>query len=593
MAVSAIAGLHGTPVRLEPTTDLSTRTILSVARSVVGDLDLSAVLNHVLDAARKLTGARYAALGVLNEERTELAQFLTLGIDEDARREIGPLPKGRGVLGELIERPAPLRLADVGSHPRSYGFPVGHPPMRSFLGTPILIAGQPFGNLYLTDKQDGTDFSEADEEALVLLADFAGVAIDHARRYTGVEARRQELQQTVNALDATMQIARALGGETDLTTILELVAKRGRALVSARALVIELKREDELVVAAGAGELPSGLIGQRLGLQDTVAARAIATRKPQRISDELNRVRFEHHGLGRFGLQAGDALVVPLIFRDEAYGVMVAVGQLDKNQQFSDEQEQLLEAFAASAATAVATAESVATERLRQGVAAAEAERARWARELHDETLQGLASLRLGLGAARRAGDAETMGNAIGQAMEQLESDIANLRALITELRPAALDELGLASAITALAERMEGTGLNVDVSLDLAHEAGRTPNRLTAELETTIYRIVQEALTNAAKHSQSQRASVAIVEDASLVQATVRDEGQGFDRNRKNAGFGLAGMQERAALLDGRLTVESAAGQGTTVTATLPARHQGSDPKPSDQPPAARAGEG
>ena len=178
------------------------------------------MLEHVLQSARELTGARYAAMGVLDETDT-------------ARRRIGSLPTGRGVLGELISDPVPLRLASVGQHPRSYGFPAGHPAMETFLGVPLLVAGRPYGNLYLTDKQGGGGFTDADEEALVLLAEFAGVAIDHARRVSGLESRRGELQQTVAALDAMVQISHAVGGQTDITAVLELVAKRGRALVSA------------------------------------------------------------------------------------------------------------------------------------------------------------------------------------------------------------------------------------------------------------------------------------------------------------------------------------------------------------------------
>jgi signal transduction histidine kinase len=555
--------------------------VLSVARVLLEDLDLEVVLKRVLESARELTGARFAALGVLDESRTELARFLTLGIDEATRQRIGPLPRGRGVLGELILNPVPLRLADVGRHPHSYGFPVGHPAMRSFLGVPIVVAGQPFGNLYLADKQEAVGFDQDDEEAAVLLADFAGVAIDHARRYTRAEDQRVELQRTVGALDATIQIARALGGETDLGAILELVAKRGRALVSARALVIELTHGDELVIAAGAGELPGDLVGQRVSVTDTVASAALRAGETQRLAEGLNRRRFEQHGLGHLGLRANDGLVVPLIFRNQAYGVLVAVDQLDTGE-FTAEHQRLLESFAVSAATAVATAQSVADERRHQRLAAAEAERTRWARELHDETLQSLGSLRLMLAAAQRAGQPEAMFAANRQAISQLESDIANLRALITELRPAALDQLGTEAAINALADRLRRTGLELDVSLDLAYEHGRAAERHTPELETAIYRIIQEALGNATTHGHARRATVLVTEDHSTVCVTIRDDGGGFDPAQQTAGFGLLGMRERAELLDGRLSIESAPGQGATITTQLPAHRRG-DQRPSD----------
>ncbi len=561
--------------------DQATRAVLSVARIVLEDLDLEVVLERALASARELTGARFAALGVLDESRTQLAQFHTLGIDEATRQRIGSLPTGRGVLGELIQNPRPLRLANVGLHPQSYGFPVGHPPMRSFLGVPIVVAGQPFGNLYLTDKQDAVEFDQHDEEAAVLLADFAGVAIDHARRYTRAEGQRLELQRTVGALDATIQIARALGGETDLRTILKLVAKRGRALVSARAVVIELQRGEELVVAAAAGELPMDLVGQRVGLADTVASAALRAGETQRLAEGLNRKRFEQHGLGHLGVRANAGLVVPLVFRNHAYGVLVAIDQLDTGE-FTAEHQRLLESFAASAATAVATAQSAADQRTHQRLAAAEAERTRWARELHDETLQSLGNLRLMLAAARRNGKPEAMLRANTQAISQLESDIANLRALIADLRPAALDRLGIEAAINALADRLRRTGLELDVSLDLAYEHGRASERLTPELETALYRIIQEALGNAIKHGHARRAVVEVIEDGRMVCVTVRDDGEGFDPAKQTGGFGLLGIRERAELHDGSVSVDSAPGQGATITANLPVARRG-DERTSD----------
>jgi signal transduction histidine kinase len=554
--------------------DQATRGILKVARSVLEQLDIELVLKRVLDEARALTGARYAALGVLDNSRAQLGRFLTLGIDEHTRRLIGPLPTGRGVLGELIRTPAPLRVGDVGTHPYSYGFPVGHPPMSSFLGVPIQVDGQPYGNLYLTEKEDAAEFSEEDEEAAMLLADFAGLAIDHARRFSGSEAKRAQLQQTVHALDATIQIARALGGETDLAAILQLVAKRGRALVSARTLIIELLRGNELELAAGAGELPEGLIGQRVELADTVASAALRGGQTQRLADHLNQVRFEQHGIGYLGLSAEDGLIVPLVFHERAYGVLVALDHLGDGE-FTAEHQRLLESFAASAATAVATAQSAADERGRQRVAAAEAERGRWARELHDETLQAMGNLRLMLSGARRSGDPAGLTDAVGRAIEQLESDIATLRALITELRPAALDELGLAPAVLALIDRVRRGGLDVDAHVELAYDRGDAAERLAAELETGVYRIVQESLTNAVKHGGATRAVVEVLEHGQQVSVTVRDDGAGFDPEASTDGFGLTGMRERAKLLGGELAVHSAPSDGTTIDVVVPATHR------------------
>ena len=558
--------------------DRATQRILEVARSVLTELDLDVVLDRVLDAAQELTEARYAALGVLNKDASELARFITRGIDKTTHTAIGALPRGRGVLGVLIEAPVPLRLSDVEEHPRSYGFPPEHPPMKTFLGVPILIDGEPYGNLYLTEKAGGADFSEADEQAVVVLAEYTAVAIDHARRYTGASERRDELERTVATLKATTEIARALGGETDPEVVLKLVAKRGRALVSARALLIELIHGEELEIAAGAGELPAGVIGQRVALAKTVAAHAMRTRRAQHLEDELNRARFHEHGLGQFGVEAEAGIVVPLIFRGTTYGVLLVLDRLRDGPTFSAEDERLLEAFATSAASAVATAQSVTSERHRQRLIAAEGERSRWARELHDETLQSLNALRLGLAAAGKSEQSPMAKPVFAQSVKQLEDTIANLRALITDLRPASLDALGTKAAIETLADRNARDDLEIDISIELAYEQGQESTRMIDELETALYRITQEALTNATKHGQASRIVVEIREDPTTVHLTVRDNGDGFDPGAQSGGFGLLGIRERTELLNGELQVNSTPGKGTILSVRLPVQRRAED---------------
>ena len=566
--------------------DDQAQSLLDIAGSVLGELDMEVVVDRVLQSARELTGARYAALGVLDASRTELARFITVGIEEHIRKGIGALPRGRGVLGELIRDPVPLRLAEVGEHPRSYGFPLGHPPMQSFLGVPILVNGMPFGSLYVTEKADGSQFTDADERSATTLAKFAGLAIDHARRYSGAAARGDELARTVATLQATTEIAHAVGGVTNVDVILELVAKRGRALVAARALLIEIVDGDELVVAAAAGDHPAGLIGERIALADTVAGAALRTRSTHRLEVELSRTRFDQHGLGRHGVSADAGLVVPLLFHNQSYGVLIALDRLDEGPMFTAKDQAVLEAFATSAATAVATARSTASELQRQRLAAAEEERGRWARELHDETLQSLGGLRMSLSQARRTGGAEVLEKAVGEAIAHLEDGIANLRALVTDLRPAALDELGLEPALAALCERTSRHGLQVHRSVELAYEQGREPTRHIPELETAIYRIIQEALTNATKHGHATHAAIEITESARTVKLSVCDDGNGFDPTSSTAGFGLLGIRERTQLLRGAIQITSSPGQGTTVAASFPAQRVastslGAEPRP------------
>lgn len=550
----------------------ATRAILQVARDVLSELDVEEVLERVLSSARSLTGARYAALGVVDEEGYRLARFLTAGMGEEEKRQVGPLPTGHGVLGELIRNPAPLRLADVSAHPHAYGFPGDHPPMRSFLGVPIFIGGEAYGNLYLTEKEGAAEFTPDDEEAAVLLAEFAGLAIDHARRYAGSEASRQELERNFAALDATVTIARTLAAQTDLEMILNLVAKRGRALVSARALAIELKEGERLVVAAAAGEIPEGLVGTRVDAESSVAGAALRSLRPERLETTVNRARYAEFGLGRHGLSAEAGLVVPLTLRGRAYGTIVAVDRQSDGPEFSVEDEEMLEAFAASAATAVATAQLFDAARRRDRLAAGEAERARWARQLHEETLQGLAALRMSL-AAMECADPAASRQLIQKAIAEVEMETEKLRSLIVDLRPLTLDQLGVGAAVEALVDRVEIPGLEIRTQIDIAFEE----ERLDGELETAVYRIIQEALANTTKHAEATHAVVELVEDdlRGEVRITVRDNGGGFDPAAETGGFGLSGMRERVELLGGEIEVRSGAGEGTEIAVTIPSRRE------------------
>jgi signal transduction histidine kinase len=549
--------------------DLWIRRLLDVGRMLMSELDFAALLERVLETARELTGARYAALGILNERRSELEQFLTSGIDEQTHRAIGELPRGRGVLGALIEHPEPLRLDDVGQHPSSYGFPAGHPPMGSFLGVPVLIRGQAWGNLYLTEKE-GESFTERDEEAAVILADWAAIAIDNARIYETSERRREEAEKAIHGLEATRDVAVAIGGEISLEHVLELIVKRGRALVGARSLVIMLREGEELVVHAAAGHATEAH-GVRLPIADSTSGQVLLRGEAERIADVRSRLRIAPSAFGVTDAQT--ALLVPMIHRGDGVGVLAAFDRGVAGSVFGEDDEQLLQTFAASAATAVALAQSVQSDRLRSSLAAADAERRHWARELHDETLQSLGGLRVLLSSALRSEQPERREAAMRQAIEQIEHEIANLRAIITELRPAALDELGLGTAIEALLDRhREQSGFVLEAELVLP-DPSIGEERLDPDLETAVYRMVQEALTNVAKHARAEHVRVAVGAGDSELRIDVYDDGIGFDPASVDAGFGLAGMQERVALAGGTLSLDSSAA-GTVLTACLPLRH-------------------
>ena len=539
------------------------RRLVDVGRSLVTELDPEALLQRLLEVARELTGARYAAIGVLDESRETLERFVTTGVDEETHRAIGDLPRGRGVLGVLISDPRPLRLADVSAHPQSYGFPLAHPEMTTFLGVPLMIDGKAWGNLYLTEKAGGVEFTDEDEESVVVLADWASIAIANARLYKAVRERRDELERTMRGLETTTEISRALGGVTDLDRVLELVVKRSRALIDARAAEIALLEGDSFVMAAVAGEGMEGFRGTRVQLEDSLAAHALRTGRQQRFP----RVPSDTFAYRELGAQS--AIVTPMSFRNRVIGFLIVFDRLHGDKPFNDEDERLLQAFAASAATAVATAQNASEEALRRSIEASEAERTRWARELHDDTLQQLAGLRVLLSGARRSGDPERITAAIDNALEQITTAIGDLRSLITELRPAALDELGMQPALESLAMRvMQQTDLEVELEVALDEGVRHPP-----EIESAVYRIVQEALTNVGKHANATHAEVSINDRNGRIELMVRDNGSGFDPKQHTSGFGLLGIRERLALVGGTFDLQSEEGTGTVLRATIPSR--------------------
>jgi signal transduction histidine kinase len=527
----------------------------------VAELQVDAVLDRLLVTAAELTGAQYAAMGVLDADRVELARFITRGIDEETHRAIGDLPHGRGILGVLIREPKPLRLDDVNADPRSYGFPINHPPMSTFLGVPVIIRGEAWGNLYLTEKAGGEPFDEADEAAATVLADWAAIAIENARLYSSLESRSAELARAVRGFEATSAIATAVGTETSVDRVLELVVKRARALVEARSLVVLLREDADLVLVASAGQVAPGG-GRRIPILGSTAGEVLEAGRPRRIDDVERDLRIPADRLGV--PDAAVALLVPLVYRGRVLGVLAAFDRLTGDESFTGDDEIVLRSFAASAATAVATARTVEEDRLRRSLEASEAERRRWARELHDETLQALGGLNVLLKSAVRSGDPEVLREAIADATEHVTREIENLRAIITELRPAALDELGLAPALTTLVSRVASTsGLEVETAIDI-------DARLQVEQETTAYRVVQEALSNVVKHAHATKAHVGVAMDDGELRITVADDGRGFEPGATTGGFGLLGMRERIDLAGGSLAIGSN-NPGTRVEVSLP----------------------
>ncbi|HWH11859.1 MAG TPA: GAF domain-containing sensor histidine kinase [Solirubrobacteraceae bacterium] len=548
------------------------RTLIDIGGFIVADLDLDSVLGRVLDAACELTGARYAALGVLDEAGTDLERFITQGLDPETEQAIGERPLGRGLLGVLIRDPKPLRVSSVDEDPASYGFPAGHPAMNTFLGVPVLVRGHVWGNLYLTEKQGAGQFDQADEDAAVVLARWTAIAIENARLYSIAEHRRGELERAVQGLQATQAIAHAVGADIDLDRVLELIVKRGRALVDARSVVILLRDGDELVLTASAGHSRRPH-GERIAIDASTSGELMRHGRPERVSNVQDLLRMAPEQFGVDG--AHSALLIPLAHRGEPLGVLIAFDREPTGASFSEEDEAALKAFGASAATAVGTARGVKRQRLRDALSAAEAERRRWAQELHDETLQGLGGLRILLSVARRDGRPTVLTKAVDQTILEIEREITNLGSIITELRPAALDSIGLAAALEALFDRHRTVNdLNIEARLAIP-DRGQAGGTLDPQLEASVYRLVQESLTNVVKHARATRVEVSVTVGAGRVVAEIVDDGVGFALDHVSRGFGLTGMRERVVMAGGELTIDSS-DAGTIVAATLPASADG-----------------
>jgi signal transduction histidine kinase len=534
------------------------RALVETGIAISSELSLDVVLQRITEAAAEVTGARYAALGVIDPSGTGLERFVTHGIDAVTRAEIGEDPHGRGILGVLIRDSRPLRLHDLTEDPRSAGFPPGHPPMRTFLGVPILLRGVAYGNLYLTEKEGEADFSDGDEEVLTLLAAQAAVAIENARLYESATLWSRQLE-------SLNEIGGALVDELELKPLLELIVQRLRALIDARLVVIALPSGDQMRIEAAAGDGAEDYAGLAFPRRDSKSGRVLERARSERVDSLLDDLEAHQDVARRLGARTG--LYVPLVARGEPIGVLIAHDKVGPDQRFSSAELRLAEQFALRAASAVDISRRVARDALSRVVAGQELERRRLARELHDETGQALTSILLGLRAVDEAAGSPATKKAVSDLRELVVATLQDVRRLAVQLRPTALDDFGLVPALERLVQTFaEITGIEVELEARLGVE------RLPPELETTLYRLVQEALTNVVKHAEARHVSILLARREGVVIAMIEDDGRGFDPEvRDGTGVGLIGMRERVELHDGRLTVESGSDTGTTLRIEIP----------------------
>jgi signal transduction histidine kinase len=533
------------------------RTLVQTGIAITSELSLDGVLERIVEAAARVTGAQYAALGVIDRTGTGLERFVTYGMTDEVEKQIGDLPHGRGILGVLITDARNLRLHNLSEDPRSVGFPPGHPPMKTFLGVPILLRGVAYGNLYLTEKDGGGDFTEEDEELVSLLAAQAAVAVENARLYESATAWSHQLE-------SLNEIGGALVSQLELDPLLDLIATRLRELIGARLVAIALPAGDALRIAAADGEGADDLAAVNSLERDSKTGRVLERGRSERIDSLLEDPEVNQDVARRLGASTG--LYVPLLARERPIGVLVAHDKIGADPRFTSADLRLAEQFANRASIAVDLSRQVARDALRRVVAGQEVERRRLARELHDETGQALTSILLGLRSVEETKSSEEMRQAASDLRELVVATLQDVRRLAVQLRPKALDDFGLAAALERLTQTFsETTGMHVELEAQLGDE------RLPAEVETTLYRIVQEALTNIVKHAEATRVSVLLVRKATTATVVIEDDGRGFDTDDARAdGLGLVGMRERVELHDGRLTVESTPTSGTTLVAEV-----------------------
>jgi signal transduction histidine kinase len=515
---------------------------------IASGLDLDATLRAIVHTAIKLVDARYGALGVRGEGH-ELTEFIYEGIDEGTRELIGPLPEGHGVLGVLIDDPIPIRLDDIAQHPASVGFPRNHPPMGSFLGVPVRIRDEVYGNLYLTEKVNGQPFSEDDEVLARALAAAAGIAIDNARLYEQSQARRAWIE-------ATRDIGTELLSGTDPASVYRLIAEEALTLTAAQVVLVAIPFDDltpteevvELLVIETVGAAAGSARAQSI-VVDTTVGRAFAERVPRRL-DSMEA--------GIDGVDsAGPALVLPLRTTDDVAGVVIAMRHAGA-QPFTEAQLEMMAAFADQATLAWQLAST--QRRMRQLDVLSE--RDRIARDLHDHVIQRLFATGLAL--------QSTMSRARTPDVRQRLSDsVDDLQGIIGDIRTAIFDLHGGATGTTRLRQRLdEAIAQFASVDIRTTVQVVGPLSVVESPLADHAEAVMREAVSNAVRHSGATTLTITVtVDDALCIE--VADDGHGITGDI--TGSGLRNLGERAERAHGELTIADAPHGGTVLRWSAP----------------------
>ncbi|MGW1054634.1 sensor histidine kinase [Streptomyces sp. NPDC001118] len=530
-------------------------SLLEAVLSVGRELDLEQVLHSIVEAAAILVDAKYAALGVIGPDGRRLSAFHTVGVTEEQIAEIGPFPEGHGILGELIRHPHPLRLARISGHPASYGFPPGHPPMNSFLGVPIRVRDQVFGNLYLTEKRGGAEFDEEDESVLSTLAVAAGVAIDNARLYEITRLRERWLR-------ANAEISHSLMSGSDRAGSLGLIAERAREIsgsaLAAVGLPMEGTKSVTVEIAVGVdAEAHRGLV---LPLHESLMGLAYAAAAPVTSDDVVHDLRITSEPPRFAGL--GPAVAVPIGTGERGIRGVVLVAREAGRPVFLQQETELLLGFAAQAAIAMELAER---RQDAQQIALLE-DRDRIARDLHDLAIQRLFATGMTLQSAGRFIDHPEAAERVLRAVDDLDETIKIIRSTIFGLRTR-LGSTG--SGLRARVVRTVGEAAPVLGFAPSVRMEGLVDTDVPPEIADDVVAVLTEALTNIARHAHADRAQVVLMTDGHEVRLKVSDNGVGIPSGGRRSG--LLNMAERAERFGGRLEVTRPEGGGAALDWWVP----------------------
>ncbi len=516
------------------------------------NLDIEVVLRGIVEAAVSLVNARYGAMGVIGEGG-RLAEFIPVGLTEEEIGRIHHWPEGRGLLGALIRDPRPVRVADLSAHELSSGFPAGHPPMTSFLGVPIRIRDEVYGNLYLTEKADGGEFDEEDEAVLVALAAAAGVAIENARLYD--EARRQQ-----RWLAASAEVTSALLSGADVSDALALITTKALDMSGADLVMLALPARggEVLEIAHAAGEDAHDAVGMVVPATGSASGVVLATGQLLTVADYSHDDRVAP--VTRERLTLGPAVLVPLGAAGNVRGVLTA-GRRPGAMPLAPAAADMLVTFATQAGIALELAEH---RRQAERVAVFE-DRDRIARDLHDLVIQRLYATGISLqGAVGLIGSPEVAGR-VSQAVDALDETIRDIRTSIFELqaRPQARPT-GLRSRIVEVADEMTGLlGFAPTLRLDGPLDTG-----VPADAAEHLLGALREALSNAARHATASAVEVH-VRAADTLSLTVTDDGTGIKPGGRRSG--LVNLERRAAECGGSLRVAGTPAGGTQLEWQVP----------------------